>query len=574
MSSTRHAKDPSVFHQSRFASSGEIEAGLNAALVARRCSVLPDPADRALIYWLHLVSHQPGGLNAVAEKLVADYRAQLGTEQMVKIGKRAGQKYTADEVKQIREGLPYDLSQRFPLRGEIPRDIRSELRHDRLSLQARRARELTVMREADEAVNRLSMIEDGRQAELERQESSARDEASKNPNSYPVDDFISVCCDAALLPDETLKSGEYSLADELRVFCLNPACEPRKVAPWYFFNLEKALRDYMRDWIAQRASGVVVTELGKQVHDMLDYTLHSSSMTLLVGSARRGKSFAARSWCERHPGQARFVEVPTGNDDTSFFRALARGLGLGNFSQYKAIELRERVESVLLTGDILVSLDEAQRLWPEVNLRSRCGFPKRISWVMSMVNQGVSFCLIATPQFFDRQKLSDQITGWNSAQFIGRLHAWKQLPDELSVEDLTTVAKSILPEADNKTLRALAIYAQTSARYLAAIDAIASRARYDAARAGRKEITTEDVRKAMSESVIPSDSMLVCALEPSQKSKAGHRPLPPLPEAPLPAPAAVQPDPIRDPETPALTAGRRGISPVMQRASITEFSTA
>ena len=50
MSSTRHAKDPSVFHQGRFASSSEFEAGLNAALVARRCSVLQDPADRALLW--------------------------------------------------------------------------------------------------------------------------------------------------------------------------------------------------------------------------------------------------------------------------------------------------------------------------------------------------------------------------------------------------------------------------------------------------------------------------------------------------------------------------------------------
>jgi hypothetical protein len=52
----------------------------------------------------------------------------------------------------------------------------------------------------------------------------------------------------------------------------------------------------------------------------------SSSMTLVVGNTRRGKSFSARSWCEQHPGKARFIEVPTGNDETSFYRAIARGL--------------------------------------------------------------------------------------------------------------------------------------------------------------------------------------------------------------------------------------------------------
>lgn len=61
--------------------------------------------------------------------------------------------------------------------------------------------------------------------------------------------------------------------------------------------------------------------------------------------------------------------MPPGNDDTSFFRALARGLGLGNFLKYKTIDIRERVESALLTGDLILVLDEAQRLWGDRNQR-------------------------------------------------------------------------------------------------------------------------------------------------------------------------------------------------------------
>jgi len=389
----------------------------------------------------------------------------------------------------------------------------------------------------NEANKSEEVFNSARAAKAADEQAEDRKKAAKHPTTYPVAAFLDLCREAARGKRYDYDEAAQSLAKELLDLCLDPGWKLDSGRPWYFAGLIATLRDYQRQWIEAKSAGVVVTVLGKKVHEMLDYTLHSGSMTLLVGSARRGKSFAARSWCEQHAGHSRFIEVPPGNDDTSFYRAIARGLGMGNFSQYKAIELRERVESVLLTGDIVSCLDEAQRLWPEVNLRSRCGFPKRISWVMSMVNQGVPFCLLATPQFFDRQNLSDQLAGWNSAQFIGRLGDWKRLPDELSTDDLEAVAKAVLPEADSRTLRALAIYARTSARYLAAIDAIASRARYDATRAGRAEITTEDVKKAMRENIIPSDSMLVRTLQCASKTKSGRRSAPTIPEAPLREPA-------------------------------------
>jgi hypothetical protein len=90
-----------------------------------------------------------------------------------------------------------------------------------------------------------------------------------------------------------------------------------------------------------------------------------------------------------------------------------------------------------------------------------------------------------------------------------------------------------LPEADKQVLRVLATYARTSDRYLAAIDSISKRARFIAARAGRKAITSDDVRTAMKESVIPADTRLHMALEADRKSKRGKGRLP----APVPQPA-------------------------------------
>jgi histone H3/H4 len=189
---------------------------------------------------------------------------------------------------------------------------------------------------------------------------------------------------------------------------------------------------------------------------------------------------------------------------------------LGNFLSYKATEIRDRVESVLLTGNLLLVLDEAHRLWPQRNLRY--GFPGRIVWVMTMANAGVPIAMISTPQFIQAQKAIEK-NGWNSAQLTGRISHFESLPADLSPEDLMSVAKTILPESNAQSLRALAVYARSSARYLAAIDSIAKRARYIASLDARATVTTEDVRRAMQESVIPADTKLHHAL-----AAAGGRP--------------------------------------------------
>ncbi len=113
------------------------------------------------------------------------------------------------------------------------------------------------------------------------------------------------------------------------------------------------------------------------------------------------------------------------------------------------------------------------------------------------------------------------------------------------------VAKVVLPEADADVLKALAIHARSSARYLAAIDAIAKRARFIAMRAGRKEASTGDVRKAMQESVIPADSKLLRALEAGRKSKLA----PVAPQAILGSPQAN--DLTEAPQAAAMPAARR-----------------
>ena len=84
MSSTRRAKGDSIFRQDRYASSPEVERGLIANLVARRCSVLTDKADRELVWFIQYLSHQAGGVVGIAADLVNKFSHRLGTPSMVK----------------------------------------------------------------------------------------------------------------------------------------------------------------------------------------------------------------------------------------------------------------------------------------------------------------------------------------------------------------------------------------------------------------------------------------------------------------------------------------------------------
>ncbi len=540
MSSTRKAADDSVFHQNRYASDPNFERGLIANLVARRCSVLSDAADRELIWFVQQLSHEVGGLAAVARQLLSLFDYQIGTPTMLKCGLRDSQKFPLAEMRQIRLELPAEVRPRFPLKGELKSEIRAlQTRVDSAASSAEKARALRVY--ADIAFDDMVSFEEIVTGEHKKKGELDCTEAAKHPDSYSASTLRKLCRFVAAEGLELSSSKIPSLEHQLAEMCLNPQWDFSTGGPWYFAGLIVALRQYQSQWIAGK-NKIVTTTLGKKVCDALDYCAASRSLVLLEGNARLGKSFAARAWCFGNPGKSRFVEVPPGNDEASFFRALARGLGLGNFLNYKVVEIRERVESVLREGDIILVLDEAQRLWPQRNLRY--GFPSRVIWVMTMANLGVPIFMISTPQFVVAQKEMEK-TGWNSAQLTGRIGHYEFLPTELTLDDLTAVGRAVLPEASADVLLALASYARVSARYLAAVDSIAKRAQFISSRAGRNQCTAEDVRIAMQESVIPSDTMLVRTLERVKNSSKKGRSLMPMMPTPREIESLAQP---RDPQ--------------------------
>lgn len=472
MSSTRHADEGTQFRQEKFCSSSEFHRGLMANLVAKRCEVLPDAADRELIWWLQWMSHQDGGMDALANELMHRYPERNATPSMVRYGMKAGQVYKAEQVKAIRSEMASQSS--FWLRGE----------RDALGFEA----------------------------------------GEGAPTSYAASEFIGECRYAA----------ERNLSQHLMELCLDPAFDLsavgsgenqysmqargiRAASPWYFPSLVTTLRELKERQAETSRTHTVVTALGQQVWDTLDYCLESRRMVLIDGVARTGKTFAAESWCKLRPGRARYVQVPSSADEIGFYRAIARSVGVSINLNSKAQQLRDRIEDVLHTGALMLCLDEAHWLWPQSTYRD--ALPSRVTWIMTaLVNQRVPVALVTTPQFLRSQKALVKRSCWTDEQFTGRIGHYEKLPSVLSDDDLAAVARAFLPEGDARSIVYLVQYAQASAKYLAGIESVVSRARFIVKREGRSTVVTKDIRRAIKESVMPSDARFAKAMEAPARS--------------------------------------------------------
>lgn len=313
--------------------------------------------------------------------------------------------------------------------------------------------------------------------------------------------------------------GEH-LPEALAEMCTNPSYSLAAFRPWFFTGLVESLREYMSDWVKTQRLEMAETDLSAEVFATLDYALQAGGVVVLDGPALRvGKSFAGRSWCDLHPGKARFVQIPATNDDIGFFRAIAQAIGSASALSFKGVQLRERVELSLQSSRLMLVLDNAHYLWPQNNRRE--ALPNRLNWLLTaLVNHGVPVALITTPQFARDQKIVEQKTGWTSAQFLSQIGDYKKLPEVLTGRDLVAVAEHCLPAGEKSAVKALALYAEGSGRYLAAIETAVKRARFIANSNGREDVTLSDVGKAISDYVIPSDRALKTALGAAGRATA------------------------------------------------------
>jgi hypothetical protein len=452
-------------------------------MVAKRAELLP-PTDQDLIWFLQRLS-----LKQLASDLIEKFPERIATHAMLSFGVKPGKIYSAEETRKIRQSIWLDDSEirlRFPLRDD----------YNPLAPP--------LIREGRPGWSHLT--------ERGREEMRARLAANDaKPNSYPVEKFLACCREAA---KENL---ERYLVD----LCINPE-KQLSDAPWYFAGLFDTLREYQSARIEASRAANVVTEIGRKTYDALKYSLASGSMVLIQGDARTGKSFAAKAWCDLNPGKARYCQVPSTSDDFGFYRAIARSIGVT--SSEKAQQIRLKIEDSLQRSRLMLVLDEAHYLWLSGSRKEI--LPKRVNWLLTaLVNYGVPVAMIATPQFLRTQKEVEKNSGWTSEQLIGRIYHFVPLPGSLSASDLQAVARSLVPEANEKTIELLVCYAQGSKKYLAGIDAVVKRARFVAQEQGRAQLKFADVAGAIKESVMPSDSALSEALaaSPIKPGAKSHR---------------------------------------------------
>jgi hypothetical protein len=396
---------------------------------------------------------------------MAAFPERIATDEMRKFGMKPGQVYSAEQVKIARE----KICGSFPLKGEVD--------FDGLGMDI-------FCKDADKRIANL------------------RCEAKYHPSHYRAADFVKCCQDAA----------NKGLEKHLLKLACDPALPVADGSPWYFPSLVSSLREFVAAQIETHCRQIAVTSLGKQVHDALDYTAQTGSMTLIEGPARFGKSHSVTDWCERHPGRARYVQLESSRDEMSFFRAIAKALGVSINLNSKAQELRQRIEDTLQGGGLMIVFDEAHYLWPGL-IDSRT-LPARINWILTaLVNNGVPVALCTTPQFLRNQKEFETRTRWTSEQLTGRIGHYEKLPDTLTQEDLRLVAGALVPDADESIIEALVAYAEASVKYLAGIRHTVDRAGFIARKDGRGKIRFGDVKRAIKENVIPSDAAFAAAVD-------------------------------------------------------------
>ena len=525
MSGTRHATD-GTFHPCRYASAPEFERGLAFTLVAKVAGLLNgQPADRDLVWFLQYLSFQEGGLSRVAGELAQRYTDRFGTARMNAIGKHDSAQYTAEEMHKIRLSFPQEYRPDLELWEDKIKEAKGEIR----SLQMRLAdseREVRGTSDAWDEGMRSYHVRNVRELpdeirDLERDLEKTQQAAIERPDCFTADKLQAACIAAA--------SDEGSRGDPLNKvlsrICLDPSWDwATDGGPWYFVRLIETLRDFKKQWESDSA-GLVETPVVSQIRETLDYCAEAGGLFLLTGPGNVGAQYAARELSCRQPGGYRCFDVPPTNDSASFFRGIGQALG-GNFTNYKNVQIEERVRGLLRSGDLTLVLTSAENLWPQKNLRE--AFPTRLAWLMSQTENGAKVCLISGPQFF-MQKRPCEKSGWNSPEFAQRFAHIAALPTELSVENLAAIAQKVLPSARAADCTKIAVNAVASERYLVSVKFVAKRAQFIAGRAGRIEPNSEDVEAAIV-FVGQSDKFLAAQLEQNSEA-AGRRKHGPRPDA-------------------------------------------
>ena len=299
-----------------------------------------------------------------------------------------------------------------------------------------------------------------------------------------------------------------------------------------FAQVIDALRGFQDRYEARIRSDFVLTTIGKEIFDTLDHALAIGKMVVIEGESGSGKTTAVEAWCAQHQGDARLISLSGITHKTGFFRKLAASIGL-SAGKSKAIDMQVRVEDFFRRTRLMLVIDEAHYLWPQYQ-RSYSS-PELIDWVnTALVNHHVPLALICTDQFAKLKARIEKQTGWTSEQLEHRVKRYKKLPGTPTKEDLEAIASRLLAMRWNASeqhwnivgsapcrsfIQLVVGYALTCKMPLPAVSDTIEEARYQALKSGRTQIVAGDLRNALLDFRIPSDTALQRAFENPKKGR-------------------------------------------------------
>jgi AAA domain-containing protein len=291
-------------------------------------------------------------------------------------------------------------------------------------------------------------------------------------------------------------------------------------------RIAEAIRKCQDAYEARVRKEFVQTTIGKEIFQTLDHGLGIGKMVVIEGDSGSGKTTAVEAWCAAHQGEVRSVSLSGITHKTGFFQKLATAIGLAA-SKRKATDMQAKVEDFFRKTRLMLVIDEAHYLFPQ-HQRSHSS-PELVDWVnTALVNQRVPVALICTDQFAKLKARVEKRTGWTSEQLEHRVKRYTKLPGSPTREDLEAVAAKLLAARWNASERRwngagqapcanfihlVVGYALTCKMSLPAVSDTIEEARYQAQRNGRTQIAAADLRKAVMDFRIPSDTALQRAFE-------------------------------------------------------------
>jgi DNA transposition AAA+ family ATPase len=224
----------------------------------------------------------------------------------------------------------------------------------------------------------------------------------------------------------------------------------------------------------------------KLIGNALTYALANSSITLIVGDSRFGKTTTARWWRDgNNHGRSVLVTAPAYGGTRGLLNEIAHACGYN--TNKGALDLHQLVLKAFNRNRILI-VDEAHRLMPG---------DKRVSPVsLEMLRDihdrtGCALALIATARFQDQLAKSNYMF----EQLIGRIGMPVRLPREIKPEDFLPIVRQYVKRPGDKVTDALALVVNEAGRLGVLVETLKVAARL--AKNKKEDCRDEHVIKAI-----------------------------------------------------------------------------